>query len=357
MYLLLPLLMAFFLTAVMLPIVRQASVKLGVMDQPDHRKIHQKAMPLMGGLAIFVGFWITVLVTQPLTREIAAFGVGSIVILVAGIWDDKKNIRPWIKLLMQIVAASIVITLGGLRITFVTTPIGGNTMGLGWFALPLTYAWIVGLSNAVNFVDGLDGLAAGISGIAALSIGAIAWMQGFPAVGILAMILGVSALAFLLYNFHPAKMFMGDTGALFLGYSLAVLSIMGLTKMATTVSLFLPILVLGVPIFDTLFAIFRRLKNNTPVYMPDKDHLHHRLLATGMSHRKVVLVVYMVCLFLSLSAIGISLLPTRQALMAVFLVTLAAFICAERLGVIGRKVSQNKPEQDSSLSPRNAGAD
>jgi len=296
----------------------------------------------MGGLAIYAGFWATVLLTQALSRELIAFGVGSLLILASGVWDDSRDIPPWIKLAFQFAATLIVVFYGGVRITFVTSFFSANPQDLGWLALPLTVAWIVGLTNAVNLVDGLDGLAAGISGIAAVTIGIIARMESFSSAGTLAMILGVCALAFLRYNFHPAKLFMGDTGALFLGYSLAVLSIMGFTKMATTMSLFLPILVLGVPIFDTLLAIVRRLVNHTPIFSPDKDHLHHRLLQTGLSHKNVVFVVYGVCLFLSLSAIGISLLPTSQAMMAVFLVTITVFIAADKLGVIGRKVRERK---------------
>jgi UDP-GlcNAc:undecaprenyl-phosphate GlcNAc-1-phosphate transferase len=206
----------------------------------------------------------------------------------------------------------------------------------------------VGLTNAINLVDGLDGLAAGVSGIAAITIGVISIMEGFFPVGILALILGASALSFLRVNFFPAKIFMGDTGALFLGFSLAVLSIMGLTKMAATVSVYLPILVLGVPIFDTLLAIARRLVNKTPIFSPDKDHLHHRLLAMGLSHKKAVLVVYCVSVFLSLSAIGISFLPTGQAMMAMVLVTVAVFIGADKVGVIGRKVRENSEESEKS---------
>jgi len=294
-------------------------------------------MPLMGGLAVFAGFWMAVFLTQTLTRELAALGIGSLVILAAGVWDDSKNMRPVVKLGFQIAAALVIVFYGGLRIEFLTSLHDPTPIQLGWLSLPLTVGWIVGLTNAINLMDGLDGLAAGVSGIAAVTIGVIAYMEGFAAVGVLALILGASALTFLRYNFHPAKIFMGDTGSLFLGFSLAVLSIMGLTKMATTVSLFLPILVLGVPIFDTLLAIVRRVMKNAPVFAADKEHLHHRLLAVGLSHKKSVLVVYGVCGILSLSAVGISLLPTNQALMAIFFVAVAVLYCADKAGIIGRK--------------------
>lgn len=343
-----PLAIAAILTLALSPLVRRLAIKTGVVDQPSQRKVHQEAMPLLGGAAIFIAFWAAVFITQPLTKEIIAFCAGSLLILISGIWDDSRNIRPVLKLVFQMAAALIVMLYGGLRINFVTSLFGAAPINLGWFAFPLTLGWIVGLTNAINLMDGLDGLAAGVSGIAAVTIGIIAWMEGFAPAGILALILGVSALAFLPSNFYPAKIFMGDTGALFLGFSLAVLSIMGLTKMATTVSLFLPILVLGVPIFDTLLAIVRRLMNKTPIFSPDKDHLHHRLLAMGLSHKNAVLAVYGVCVFLSLSAVGISLLPTGQAMMAMFLVTLIVFFGADKAGVIGRKVRANRAEQEKS---------
>ncbi|MDR1193593.1 MAG: undecaprenyl/decaprenyl-phosphate alpha-N-acetylglucosaminyl 1-phosphate transferase [Peptococcaceae bacterium] len=341
----LPLVMAAGLTLALTPLIRRLALRFGMVDQPGQRKIHQAPMPLLGGLAIYAGFWLTVLCTQTLSREIIAFGIGSALILLSGLWDDKKNIRPWIKLLAQLLAALIVIFYGGLRITFMTNLFAARPLSLGWLSLPLTLIWLVGLTNAVNLVDGLDGLAAGVSGIAALTIGIIAWLEGFPSVSMMALILAASSLAFLRYNFHPARIFMGDTGALFLGYSLAVLSIMGLTKMATTVSIFLPVLVLGVPIFDTLFAIFRRLVNKTPIFAADKDHLHHRLLALGLSHKKAVLTVYGVCVFLSLSAVGIALMPTGQAMMAIIVVTVIVFWGADKAGVIGRGVRSALPGQ------------
>jgi len=350
MTLVLPLVMAAAITATLAPLVRRLAVKTGVMDLPNERKVHKEAMPLMGGLSIFLGFWITASLTQTFTKELAAFAAGSLLVLIAGIWDDSKDMRPLVKFAFQLAATCIVVFIGGIRVTFVTSLFGANPMELGWLALPFTILWITGLTNAINFVDGLDGLAAGISGIAAVTIGVISWMEGFSGVGVLALILGVSSIAFLRVNFPPANIFMGDTGALFLGFSLAVLSIMGLTKMATTVSIFLPVLVLGVPIFDMLLAIVRRVINRKPVFLPDKDHLHHRLLAMGLSQRKVVLVVYGVCVLLGMSAIGISLMPTGQALMAIFFMTLAVLYSADKIGIIGRKVRERQAAKDSSVA-------
>ncbi len=331
-----PMALALVLVLLLTPPVRQLAIRLNAMDAPDKRKVHKIAMPRMGGLAIFLSFWIAAMTTQPITRELLGFFVGSCFIVASGIWDDMKGIRPAVKIAFQAAGAAAVIA-AGIEVTFITSLFAGGPVALGWLAIPLTAAWIIGMTNAINLVDGLDGLAAGISGIAAISIGIISWMEGFPSVGILALILGVSSLGFLKYNFHPAKIFMGDTGALFLGYALAVLSTMGLTKMATTVSLFLPIVVLGVPIMDTMFAIIRRFLNRKPIFAADKDHLHHRLLAMGFSHPKAVLVVYSVCLFLSLSAIGMVMLTTEKAMMAMVIVTVIVIYGADRLGILGRK--------------------
>lgn len=337
------------LTMLLTPPVRWLAIRYNIMDAPDKRKVHQSPMPRMGGLAIYLSFWITVFVTQPTNQEILSFFIGSLLIIISGIWDDLKGLKPIVKILFQLAAASIVI-IGGVKVSFITRIFGGGPQALGVLSVPLTILWITGMTNAINLVDGLDGLAAGISGIAAISIGIISWMEGLPSVGILALILGVSTLGFLKYNFHPAKIFMGDTGALFLGYALAVLSIMGLTKMATTVSLFLPIIVLGVPIMDTVFAIVRRILNKKPIFGADKDHLHHRLLALGLSHTKAVLVVYGVCIFLSLSAIGMALLTNEKAMMVMVLVVLIVIYGADRLGILGRKAGAMLKEKKEGLT-------
>jgi UDP-GlcNAc:undecaprenyl-phosphate GlcNAc-1-phosphate transferase len=195
----------------------------------------------------------------------------------------------------------------------------------------------VGVTNAVNLVDGLDGLAAGVSAIAALTIGVISWMEGMREVGMLAMILAMSILGFLKYNFYPAKIFMGDTGALFLGYALSVLAIMGLTKTATVISLFLPVVVLGIPILDTAHAIVRRYLSHKPIFSADRDHLHHRLMAVGLSHRNTVLVIYGVSALLGVSAVWISVLSTARGMMVMALVTAAVFFLANRAGILSWK--------------------
>lgn len=331
--------LAVLFTLLLTPFVRQLAFKIGAVDAPDPRKVHKVVMPRMGGLAIFLSFWTTVLLTRPEIPGMTGFFVGSLLIVISGIWDDMKGLKPVYKILFQLAAAAVVIA-GGVKVTFVTSLVSEGPFALGIFSLPITLLWIIGMTNAINLVDGLDGLAAGISGIAAVSIGLISWIEGLASVGILALLLGASTLAFLKYNFNPARIFMGDTGALFLGFALSVLSIMGLTKMATTVSLFLPVVILGVPIMDTLFAIIRRKANKQPIFVADKDHLHHRLLALGLSHKGAVLTVYAVCVFLSISAIGMALVANEKAMVIMVAVAVIVFYGAERVGIIGKRAQK-----------------
>jgi len=343
---------AMLLTLGLTPLVRRLAIYLKAMDAPDKRKVHKTPMPRMGGLAIYASFWLTIFLTQPLSKERIGFFIGSTLIVISGIWDDMKGVKPIVKIVFQLAAAGVVIFCGT-KVSFITSLFGQSPLALGHLSVPITVLWIIGMTNAINLVDGLDGLAAGISGIAAVSIGIISWIEGMVSVGILSLILAAATLAFLKYNFHPASIFMGDTGALFLGYALSVLSIMGLTKMATTVSLFLPVVVLGVPIMDTLFAIVRRFLNKQPIFAADKDHLHHRLLAIGLSHRNAVLVVYAVCIFLSFSAIAMALVSTEKAMMGLILVVIAVFYGADRIGIIGGKakaVLDNKHREPKAIS-------
>jgi len=331
------LILALVITLVITPMVRKLAIYLGAMDAPSKRKVHTEPMPRMGGLAIFVSFWISVFATQEITTQVLALFAGSLVIVISGIWDDCKNIKPWIKLVFQFAAAAIAMIYGGVRVEFISQPIIEGFVFLKWLWIPVTFFWIVGLTNAVNLIDGLDGLAAGVSAISALAIGIVTYINGFYEMGNLAFILAVATAAFLKYNFHPAKLFMGDTGALFLGYTLAVISVLGMTKTTTAVTFFLPIIVLEVPIFDTLFAIVRRVINKKPIFGADKDHLHHRLLAMGFSHTKAVLVVYAVCITLSISAILISMLPNRLGLVFAAIVTIIMVLMAGETGLLGNK--------------------
>lgn len=334
-----PLLIAFVIVFLGTPLVKKLAYKVNAVDEPEARKVHERPMPRLGGLAICLGFWLTVLFTQEMTQEFYGLLAGGLIITLVGIVDDIKGVTPREKLLMQIVAACIVI-FAGVRVEGITNPFKEGLINLGYFSYPLTLLWIIGITNAVNLIDGLDGLAAGISAIAAITLGIVAYMETSQQAAMLAFILAASVLGFLRYNFHPAQIFMGDTGSLFLGFNLSVIAIVGLTKSTTVISLFLPVIILGIPIVDTLFAIVRRYFSGKPIFCADKGHLHHRLLNLGLTHQGTVLVIYGVSLILSFSAIIMSMLTTAQGMLILLAVTLGFFIGAEKLGILNSKGEQ-----------------
>ncbi|WP_366923767.1 undecaprenyl/decaprenyl-phosphate alpha-N-acetylglucosaminyl 1-phosphate transferase [Metallumcola ferriviriculae] len=326
---------AFIIVYVLTPHLIKVAGRVGAMDSPDDRKVHQQAMPRIGGLAIFIGFVSAVLLFIPLTGEIKALLVGGAVVLLFGVVDDIKGISPKVKLFGQI-AAAIIVTMGGIRVDFITNPFDGMIL-LGKLAVPVTVFWIVGVTNALNLIDGLDGLAAGTSAIAAVTISLVAAVQGQTAVAVMALVLAVSIMGFLKYNFHPAQIFMGDSGSMFLGFTLASMAVMGLTKGATVISLFIPIVVLGIPIFDTFFAIVRRYLQGKPIFQADKGHLHHRLLDMGFSHKQTVLAIYGVNLTLGGSGVLLSLVTTEQSLWILLAISVLAVIGANKVVVAGKR--------------------
>ena len=327
---------ALVLALVFVPLAMKLAYKIGAVDKPNARKVHTKIMPRMGGLGIYLEYIIVVLATQKMNMQLAGLLLGSTILVVLGIFDDMKDLNAKFKLLIQILAAVIVMAFG-VRIEFMTNVFGGEAIYLDILSLPITLLWIVGITNAINLIDGLDGLAGGIATIAALSMAVVGWIYGQYLMASMAIILAGATMGFLRYNFHPAKVFMGDTGSLFLGFNLSVLAIMGVAKSVTFISLAAPVLVLGVPIFDTFFAILRRKMNHKPIFAADKDHLHHRLLGMGFSHRKTVLIIYAISFFLALSAILITYLSTAEAVAVVAIVLSVILIGAGKLGVIAVK--------------------
>lgn len=329
---------AFLISLVVTPVIRKLAFRVGAVDRPDARKVHSRVMPRMGGLAVYLAFVITILVVEPMSKDILGLLAGGSLILLLGVADDIFNISPRGKLFGQIVAAGVLVAFG-VTILRVTNPFG-NTIELPKIlGGTLTIIWIVGVTNAVNLIDGLDGLAAGLSSIAGITLAVIGWFEGEIIITLPAVILSASILGFLKYNFHPAKIFMGDSGSLFLGYTLAGLSVMGLTKGAAVVSIFVPILILGIPIFDTLYAIIRRFINNQPIFEADKGHLHHRLLAIGLSHRQTVLCIYGISILLGVSAITLTFLSTAQAFAVFIGVTVLTLFGANRIGVLSTRTA------------------
>jgi UDP-GlcNAc:undecaprenyl-phosphate GlcNAc-1-phosphate transferase len=313
------------------PLIGKLALAAGVVDKPGGRKVHDGPIPSWGGLGIFLGFVVAAVYLLPLEHELVGLILGGALILVLGMIDDWKELSPLGKLLGQIAAATVMV-LFGVTVRFVTNPFGG-IIHLGVFSIPLTIGWIVAITNALNLVDGLDGLAAGIATIAASTVAVVAFGQHNPEVGFCAVLLAASSLGFLPHNFHPAKIFMGDTGSLFLGFILASLSVFGLTKSATAFSIILPILILGIPIFDMLFAIVRRVLKGQHIYTADRDHLHYRLLAVGLTHRQTVVVIYLVNLLLGGSAILLTYLTTDQGLVVLLCLLSAILYAANKVGL------------------------
>lgn len=297
--------LAFAVTAGLTPVVRRYALARGIVDKPDTvRKMHGRVVAYLGGVAIFAGFVAGVLLLMPLSRQLAALLVGCALLVVVGVVDDMRGLSPWVKLGFQVLAACVALA-GGIGLTGIRNPFGGyidfsawrypvDLLGLKFHVTPLanflSILWMVGLANTINFLDGLDGLASGVSGIAALVMFALSVGPHVqqPAVALLAIILAGSALGFLPYNFYPARIFMGDSGAYFLGLTLAMLAIYSGAKLATAV------LVLGFPIVDAAWAALRRAMRRTSPFKADRQHFHHLLLDTGMSQRQAVLTLYAV---------------------------------------------------------------
>ncbi|MBO2534246.1 MULTISPECIES: glycosyltransferase family 4 protein [Rummeliibacillus] len=330
----LALVVAFVASILLTPIVKRLAYRIGAVDKPNYRKVHNHVMPRLGGLAIFIAFLMGIVIAQPMDDSMIAILIGSFVIVVTGILDDMFEITPKAKLIGQTIAAAIVIFFGGVQIDFINLPFGGKLF-FGYLSIPLTLIWIVGITNAINLIDGLDGLAAGVSTIALITLATMAFIMSNVFVLVMALILAASTCGFLFYNFHPAKIFMGDTGALFLGFMISVLALLGFKNVAF-VSLVIPIVMLGVPISDTFFAIVRRLLNKQPPFSPDKSHLHHRLMSIGFTHRQTVLLIYGIATMFGLAAIIFSMAKLWGAILLIAVILIAIELFVEAIGLAGQ---------------------
>ena len=320
-----PAIIAGLITFIMTPLVIRIAHRFGAVDVPkDDRRMHKKPMPLWGGIAIFTGFFVSMFIFSNIaTGKLIGLFLASVVVLITGMIDDVKPLGAKGKLLMQIIAA-IILVKSGFEINYFTNFFGDSEfIYLHSLALPISVIWIVGVTNTVNLIDGLDGLAAGISAIAAVTLSYIAILNHRYDAAMITLILAGSSIGFLPYNFNPAKIFMGDAGALFLGLVLAAISVDGALKGATALTVVVPILALGVPIFDTTFAILRRLINKRPIMEADKGHLHHRLMGMGLGQRKTVLSMYLISALLGAGAIA---LLKQNWIHAAILLGLAAFV-------------------------------
>jgi len=303
-------------TVILTPVVERLAVRCKCIDAPDARKVHCAPTPRWGGIAIAVSVILSTVLALILFEDMRIFIssrlheglqgllIGGILITILGMLDDRFNLPAKLKLLGQIAIAIIMIKFG-IVITFFTVPFIGFIYLPVWFSWTISLLWIVGITNAINLMDGLDGLLAGVSAIFALLFFIVALLKGQFLIALLMMALAGASLGFLRFNFNPARIFMGDTGSLFLGLMYASLSIMGAFKVTTTAAMFIPMLILGIPIFDTSFAIFRRFMGGRPIFQPDKEHVHHQLLARGLTVRQAVIYIY--ALSGILGGIGLSL--------------------------------------------------
>lgn len=300
-YMLTALVLAALVAFTATPAVSVLAYKIGAVDVPkDNRRMHKKPTPRVGGLAIFAGFVVSSLIFCEPTPELIAIYVGGLIIVAVGVIDDVFRISAWIKLIAQIGVALIAVSQG---VIFQHINFFGTYIHFGAWSVPLTVLWIVGLTNAINLIDGLDGLACGVSAICSLSLLLVMLLKGEYAVAMLTAIVVGSCLGFLPFNFNPAKIFMGDTGALFLGYTMAVISVSGVFKLHTVLAFLIPLSIFGFPIFDTAFAFTRRILHGKNPFSPDRGHLHHRLIDMGFNQKQSVWILYAICAILGTSAI------------------------------------------------------
>lgn len=287
--------------ASIIPFVKKIAMHIGALDIPNERKVHKNPIPRLGGLGIFFGFLFGYIVFGQNTVQMNSILIGSFIILLTGIFDDIKPISARYKLVGQVIASAIIVFYGNILLTHVT--IFGQYIDFGIFAYPITLIFIVACTNIINLIDGLDGLSGGISSIFYLSTIIICFFQNrFGLEFTLALITLGSTLGFLIHNFNPAKIFAGDSGALFMGFIIAIISLLGF-KTTVITSIFIPLMILAVPILDTLFAIIRRLLNHKKISEPDKEHLHHQLLKMKFSHRNTVLIIYAINILFATASI------------------------------------------------------
>ncbi len=315
------------------PIAVNFAYKIGAIDVPkDTRRMHKKPIPRLGGLAIFAGFYISTLIfcTPYITREIRGMLLGSIVIVALGIFDDVLALKPAQKFGFQLIATAIPVYCG-VRITSLPNIIGGGEAYISlniYMQYIVTIIWMLGILNAVNLIDGLDGLAVGVSAIMSVCVMVIVILVQSPAVALLAAALAGSCLGFIPYNFNPAKLFMGDTGSMFIGYTLSVMSVMGLFKAYAIIAFAIPFLIFGLPIFDMAFVSIRRVLNGKSPMSADKTHLHHRLIDLGFTHKHAVLIMYAIAAILGLTAVLIAGEGFMRAIVLVLIVSLIVIMCS-----------------------------
>ncbi len=317
--------LSFGISFLMTPPVKVFAERVGAIDVPgDARRVHNHPIPRMGGLAIFVGFLLSIIVFVSFSTQVMGIIIGALIIAMMGAVDDIMNLNAWVKLAVQVLAALVAIRCG-IVFTAISNPnflSYNTTIQIGWLAMPLTVLWIVGCTNAINLIDGLDGLAVGVSAISSFSMMIVALFVADPNTTFILAALCGACVGFMPYNMNPAKIFMGDVGSQFLGYVLATTSIMGLFKLHTVITFIVPVLAMAIPLADTAFAFIRRILKGQSPFHADKGHFHHRLLALGLSQKQAVAVLYGVSAIMGLLGV---LLAGKNTVMRILCV-LAAFL-------------------------------
>ena len=331
-----PFLAAFILTFIQMPFTIKLAKKKGFLDVPkDERRVHKEPIPVGGGIAMVISVTILILYYLPINKGLIMTILASLVIALSGLYDDKGGLSPKLKFLFQILAG-VLLVLGGMKIEFVTNPFDSHDalLILNILSIPVTIFWVCGITNTINLIDGLDGLASGVSMICAISMFFITYRMGRYEVSIVCALVAGACLGFLPFNFNPAKIFMGDTGALYLGFMLSYISISGFLKQAAILMIFVPVLILGVPVFDTAFAMVRRKLSGKSMVEADKGHLHHRLLKMGLNQRQTVVILYSISAIFGVLANLISRFHSSIALvisLGVLLIIIATGVAAGML--------------------------
>ena len=335
------------------PPVKNFAHKVGAIDVPkDARRMHKKPIPRLGGLAIYGGFLCSILIFGQLDETMLCVLLGAAIIVALGIFDDVLALGAKLKFVVQIVAAAIPVCIGDLQIGLFTNlnPLSDTPfVHLGILAVPVTIIWIVGITNAVNLIDGLDGRAVGVSSIAAITMLAVALLTGNMPIAITMAALAGACIGFMPYNLNPAKIFMGDTGSTFLGYMLATVSIMGLFKFYAVISFAVPFLILGLPIFDTANAIIRRVAAGRSPMSPDRGHVHHKLIDMGFNQKQAVAILYAISATLGLTAVVLT--SSGEVKAIVLLLAVLAAILVGACIIYGaehwsKHASENKEDKD-----------
>lgn len=283
---------AFIVSYILTPYMARVGKKQNMIDIPGHRKIHEEAIPNLGGIVIFFGFLLSLLFVVQIEGQIKALLIGGVIILLLGVVDDIVDLSPKHKFIIQMVPALIVIIYNSDLInSFIVNQLKIFDL-LGYLLYPILIFWIVGVTNSINLIDGLDGLACGISLIALVTFLILGLRQNLEALSLISIALAGSILAFLKFNFYPAKIFLGDSGSTFTGFMLASIGALWVLNSRNAFFILIPIIILALPIVDTLFAIWRRYRGHYPIFQADKGHLHHRLLTRGIAHKNVVFILW-----------------------------------------------------------------